>query len=163
MIALPDVIPASWKLGAALAIAAALAGAGVAYHHHAYQQGFDGAVDQRAARDGVAIVTRLADNAVAATHNTDINRFLTKDKDEKLTPVVQRIYVDRVRIGAASCGSAAATKTDDAGSGNSADSPGRLVRDDVERDTRALTEAVELDLATGRTCQAWGKANGFVP
>lgn len=44
-------------------------------------------------------------------------------------------------------GTAAPTKAVDAGSGEGADSPGRLVRADVERDTRALTEAVEQDLA----------------
>jgi hypothetical protein len=38
-------------------------------------------------------------------------------------------------------------KADDDGSGDGADSPDRLVRADVERDTRALTEAVEQDLA----------------
>jgi prophage endopeptidase len=163
MISLPDVIPTSWKIGAALALAAALAAAGSAYRHHVYQQGFEAAVDQRAARDGVAIATRVKGNVDIGIKQDALNKFLTKDKDEKLNPVVQRIYVDRVRIGTASCGPAAATKTDDASSGDGADSPGRLVREDVERDTRALTEAVELDLATGRTCQAWGKANGFWP
>ena len=44
-------------------------------------------------------------------------------------------------------GPAAPAKADDAGSGDGADSPGRLVRADVKRDTRALTEAVEQDLA----------------
>lgn len=160
---IPDVIPLSWKIGAALALATALAAAGTAYHHHVYQTGFDAAVDQRAARDGVALVTRVKENVNIGIKQDAFNAFLTKDKDEKLAPVVQRIYVDRVRVGAGTCGPATATKTDDAGSGDGADSPSRLVREDVERDTRALTEAVELDLATGRTCQAWGKNNGFMP
>jgi prophage endopeptidase len=160
---IPDVIPTSWKIGAALALAAALAASGTAYHHHVYQQGFAAAVDQRAARDGIAIATRVKANVAIGIKQDALNKFLMKDKDEKLAPVVQRIYVDRVRVGAASCGSATATKADDASGGNIADSPGRLVRDDVERDTRTLTEAVEQDLASGRTCQAWGKANGFMP
>ena len=156
-----SLLPLPWKIGAALALTAALVGAGAGYRHHVYQQGFAAAVDQRAARDLVATVTRVADNAIAATHNTDINRFLTKDKDEKLAPIVRRIYVDRVRVGAAICGPAASTQADDASRGDGADSPGRLVRPDIERDFRALKVVVEQDLATGRTCQAWGREHGF--
>ena len=160
---LPDVIPLSWKIGAVIALAGALLAVDTYRIHRADQRGFDRATTERAARDTAAVFRRVQDNAVAAAHNTDINNFLTKAKNEELAPVVQRIYVDRVRVGTASCGPAATTKADDAGSSNSTNPPGRLVREDVERDTRALTEAVEHDLATGRTCQAWGAANGFVP
>lgn len=70
-------------------------------------------------------------------------------------PVVQCIYVDRVRVGPGTYGPAGAAQAEGAVSSDSTDSSSRLVRDDVERDTRALTVAVEKDLATGRPCQAF--------
>lgn len=157
-----SLLPLPWKIGAALALVGALGAAGAAYHHHVDQAGYDRAIAERAALDAVAVVTRVADNAVAATHNTDINRFLTKDKDEKLAPIVTRIVTERVRVGTAICGPAAATQADDASRSDGADSPGRLVRSDIERDFRALKLAVEQDMATGRTCQAWGREHGFI-
>ena len=159
---LPDVIPLSWKIGAVVALAGTLLAVDTYRIHRADQRGFDRATTERAARDASAVFHRVQDNVVAAAKNEDINKFLTKAKNEELAPVVQRIYVDRVRVGAGTCGSAPATKADDASSGSSANSPGRLVREDVERDTRALTEAVEQDLATGRACQAWGREHGFI-
>jgi hypothetical protein len=155
--------PLSWKIGAALVLVAAMAVGAVTYRAHVYQLGFDAAVSQRATRDAVAVIRRTQDNAALALKQGEINITITKAKDEELTPVVQRIYVDRVRVGTASCGPATETKAEDAAGGDSADPAGRLVREDVERDTRALDEAVERYLATGRACQAWGRENGFVP
>lgn len=158
-----SLIPTGYKIGAALALVAVLAAAHVWSVHAADQRGFDRAVAERADRDAKAVLVRTAENAATAAKQAATNTTITKAKNDEIAPVVQRIYVDRVRVGAASCGPATTAKTDDAGSGNGADSSGRLVREDVERDTRALTEAVEQDLATGRACQAWGKANGFMP
>jgi hypothetical protein len=163
MIALPSVIPTSWKIGALLALLA-LVGAVDAWRvHEADQAGFDRATTERAARDAVAVFTRVKENVAVGIKQDAINTFITKAKNEELAPVIRTVYVDRVRVGAGTCGPAASAKAEDAGGGDSADSPGRLVREDVERDTRALTEAVEQDLATGRACQAWGRKNGFVP
>lgn len=156
-------IPLLWKIGAALALVAAASAASVAYRAHVYQLGFDAAVDQRAARDLQAVVGRVQDNAALEAKHGAINITITKSKHEELAPVVQRIYIDRVRVGAGTCGPATATEAEDAASGNGTDPAGRLVREDVERDTRALDEAVERHLATGRACQAWGAENGFVP
>lgn len=163
MIALPDVIPISWKIGAALLLVGTLVTVDAYRVHEADQAGFDRATSERSARDAVAVFTRVKENVATGIKQDAINAFITRDKNEEVAPVVQRIYVDRVRVGAGTCGPAAAAKTEDAGSSDSTNPPGRLVREDVERDTRALTEAVELDLATGRACQAWGKENGFVP
>lgn len=163
MIALPDVIPTSWKIGAVLLLTGALVAVDAWRVHEADQAGFGRATTERAARDAIAVFTRVKENVAAGIKQDAVNAFITKAKNEEIAPVVQRIYVDRVRVGAGTCGPAAAAKTEDAAGSNGADSPGRLVREDVERDTRALTEAVEQDLATGRACQAWGKENGFVP
>lgn len=160
---LPTIIPWRWKAGAALALVAAVAAAGIVYRAHVWQLGHDAAVSERARRDAVAIITRTQDNAALSIKQDAINAYILKAKHEELAPVVKRIYVDRVRVGAGTCGPAAAAKAEDAASGDSTDSAGRLVREDVERDTRALDEAVEQHLATGRACQAWGKENGFAP
>ena len=146
---------------AVLLVAAAVA---IVYAHSAGDQvGFERATSERAARDAVAILARVRDNAVLSIKQDNINQIITRNKNEEIAPVVQRIYVDRVRVGAGTCGPAGAANADGASGGDGADSSGRLVRDDVERDTRALTEAVEQDLATGRACQAFVRENGMAP
>jgi len=149
----------SSKIGLALMLAAA----GAAYHHHVYQSGYDTAVAERAARDGVAVLHRTADNVVVADKQAAINSILTKVKNEELAPVRERIVVERVRVGTGICGPAGAADPEGAAGGDSTDPPGRLVRSDVERDIRALKLAVEEDLATGRSCQAFVRENGLVP
>ena len=154
-----------WK-GCAMVLAVMLlaAIAGIIYAHtQGDQQGFDRATTERAARDAVAIITRTHDNAVLSIKQNTINTIITETKNAEITPVVQRIYVDRVRVGAGTCGSAGMADTQGAGGGDGANPPGRLVREDVERDTRALTEAVEQDLATGRACQTFVRENGLAP
>ena len=154
-----------WQ-GIALVLAVLLvaAGVGIIYAHSAGdQEGFERATSERAARDAVAIVARVRDNAVLSMRQDNINQIITRTKNEELAPVVQRIYVDRVRVGAGTCGPAGAASAQGASGGDGTNSSGRLVRDDVERDTRALTEAVEQDLATGRACQAFVRENGMAP
>jgi len=133
------------------------------YGRAQHAAGYAAAVAERAARDALAIVRRTEENIVLSERQSAINLEITEAKYEELAPVVQRIYVDRVRVGAATCGPATTAETEDASSGHGADPAGRLVRDDVERDTRALEEAVERHLATARACQAWGAENGFTP
>lgn len=133
------------------------------YGLHQFDAGHAAAVDERAAADAIAVLRRTEENIVTAARQGDINLKITEVKHEELAPVVQRIYVDRVRVGAAICGPTAAPDTESAAGGDSADPPGRLVRPDVERDIVALKLAVEEDLATGRACQAFVRENGMVP
>jgi hypothetical protein len=164
MIALPDVIPTSWKLGALIALAGALSVGGVAYHHHVYQSGYDDAVTARAAADSIAVIHRGTENTALAIKQSAVNTLIEKATHEELAPVVQRIVADRVRVGPAICnGSATPAKAESAGSGDAANPPGRLVRGDLERDIRALEIRVEEALATGRACQAFVIANGLAP
>ena len=157
-------IPVAWKIGAALALATALAAGAVAYHSHVWHAGYDSAVSVRAASDLRATLARQKDNAVLATKQTTINLGITKAKNEELAPVAAVIATRRVRVGPAICsGPAAPAQAESAAGGDSADSPGRLVREDVERDIRALKLAVEQDLATGRACQTFIESNGLVP
>jgi prophage endopeptidase len=157
-------IPLPWKIGGALALAGALAAAGVAYHHHVFQMGFDAAVAARAARDAVAVISRVQSNTALGIKQDAINTFIMKAKDEELAPVRSRIAAaPSVRVGTAICGPTAPAQAEDAASSDGTDPPGRLVRPDVDRDIRALKLAVEEDLATGRACQAFGRENGFWP
>lgn len=154
-----------WR-GVAISLAALLIAAGVGIicaHSAGEKEGFKRATSERAARDAVAIVARVRDNAVLSMKQDNINQIIERTKNEEVASVVQRIYVDRVRVGAGTCGPASATVADGASVSDGANSSGRLVRDDVERDTRALTEAVEQDLATGRACQAFVRENGMAP
>ena len=156
---------ALWKaIAAVLAVLLLITGIGIVYaHSKGDQEGFDRATRERAARDAVAIIARTQDNAVLSIKQATINTIITETKNEEISPVVQRIYIDRVRVGAGTCGPAGTADAVGAGGSDGANSPGRLVRDDVERDTRALTEAVEQDLATGRACQAFVRENGMAP
>lgn len=161
MIPFPSVV---WKIGAALALIGALAAAHTWRVHQADQEGFDRATSERAARDLAAVVNRVGENTAIGIKQDSLNKFLTKDKDEKLAPVVQRIYVDRVRVGPAICGGPATpAQTESAGGSDGTDTGGRLVRSDIERDLRALKVAVEQHFATGRTCQAFVTGNGLAP
>lgn len=161
---LPDIIPIWWKVGAALAIAGAALAVDAYRVHSADAAGFERATTERAARDASAVFQRVQDNSTVAAKQDALNKFLTKDKDEKLAPVIARITTERVRVGPALCGGpSAAAQTKDAPGSDGANPPARLVRADIERDLIALKIAVENDLATGRTCQAWGVENGFTP
>jgi prophage endopeptidase len=161
---LPDVIPWYWKAGAAVALAVAITAGVEAYGSHKYGQGHDAAVSERAARDLVAVVKRTDQNAVLSIKQDSINAVLTKVKNEEIAPVRAHIAAERVRVGAAICnGPAAPAQAESAAGRDSADPPGRLVRQDADRDIRALKLAVEEDLATGRACQAFLDKNGLVP
>ena len=154
---------ALWRgIALTLAILLLVASVGIVYEHaKGDAEGFRRATSERAARDAVAIFTRVSDNAALSIKQDAINRIITKVKNEEVTPVIQRIYVDRVRVGTGTCGSTSATNTSGAGSGDGADTSVRLVREDIERDTRALIEAVERDLATGRACQMFLRESGM--
>lgn len=156
---------AVWRcIALVLATLLVVVGGGIVYAHSAGDQaGFERATSERAARDAVAVFARVRDNAVESVRQVNINQIITRTKNEEVSPVVERIYVDRVRVGPGTCGPASASNANGADIGDDADSPGRLVRDDVETDTRALTEAVEQDLATGRACQAFVRENGMAP
>lgn len=160
----PDIIPWYWKAGAAIVLVAALFGAGAACHHDGYQQGHDDATAERAAQDGVRLVTRLQSNAGLSIKQGAFNVAITKAKNEELASVAARIAAERVRVGPALCsGPAAAPDTQSAAGSDSTNPPGRLVRPDIDRDIVALKLAVETDLATGRACQAFLDKNGLEP
>jgi prophage endopeptidase len=131
----------------------------------AYEHGHETAIAERAASDLKAVTRRVTENAAIAVKQTADNAVITKAKNEELTPVRARIAAaPRLRVGTGVCnGSAAATEAQSPASGDSGDPAGRLVREDVDRDIRALKLKVEEGFATGRACQAFLDTNGFVP
>lgn len=133
------------------------------YGSHKYSLGHAAAVAERAAVDAVAVLRRTQENSVLAARQADINLKITEAKHEEMQPVRERIVTQRVYVGSALCGPASAPSTEVPASGDATDSPGRLVREDAERDLIALKLAVEEDLATGRACQTAAREHGLVP
>jgi len=158
----PDRLMASLIISVALLVGGWL---GVlAYGSHRYNQGHAAAVSERAAQDAVAVLNRTTENAVTAAAQTQTNSIITKAKNEELAPVRERIVTQRVYVGSAICnGPATPAQAESTAGSNGTDPPGRLVRQDVERDIVALKLAVEEDLAAGRACQAFLEKNGLTP
>lgn len=121
---------------------------------------------KRAETSLTAIDNRVKENVADELEFTAINQKIEGKKNEELAPVVTRINsAPRVRVGTAICPAVVtgAPKAESTGSGNGTDTGGGLVRQDVDRDIRALKLKVEEALATGRACQAFVKENGLVP
>lgn len=158
-----SLIPTGYKIGAALALAAVLAAAHVWSVHAADQRGFDRAVAQRAASDAKAVLAHTAENAATAVKQAATNTTITKAKNDEIAPVVQRIYVDRVRVGPGICPAAGSANTESPAGGDGPAAGVRMVSQRTEADIRELETKVETFLATGRACQAFVRENGMVP
>jgi len=154
-----DAIVLALKVGTV----AVLIWAAAIYRDHVYQLGYDAAVAERAAADALAILRRTEENTALAQHQGATNLKITEVKYEELAPVRERIVVERVRVGTAICGPAAAPDAESTAGGDEADPAGRLVRPDAERDIVALKLEVEEHLATARACQATLRENGMAP
>jgi prophage endopeptidase len=152
------------KLGIGAAIALAIFGAGHHFGARGVQSDWDAVKLAVAQSTNKAITTRVASNAVIEVKQTADNATITKVKNEELAPVRERIVTRRVRVGSALCsGSAAPAEAPRTSGGDGADPASRVVREDLERDLRALEVRVEEALATGRACQAFVTANGLLP
>jgi prophage endopeptidase len=154
-------------IGSILVVGALFTGVLGLKHYGAerYDAGHAAAIAERAQADAKAVRTRITDNTALAAKQAASNATITEQKHEEIQPVRERIVTQRVYVGPAVCGDGppATAEAQGAGSGDGTDSPGRLVRPDVERDLVALKLAVEEDLATGRACQAVLKSEGMVP
>jgi hypothetical protein len=148
-----------------LAFAAALVGFGWVKGAHHVQSEWTAAnlVLERA--QSKAINDRLASNEKLFDKQAAINKTIIGVKDHEIATLTARVNsADRMRVGKGICGGPAApAQAPSASSGDSPDSSGGLVREDVDRDIRALIVAVETDLATGRACQSFVRENGLEP
>lgn len=119
----------------------------------------------RVSAQAQAVQLRLASNARLAQKQADTNAAITKGKQDEIDALRARVdAAGRLHHGTAICGGPApAAQTASATGGNSSDSSGGLVREDVDRDLKSLILAVETDLATGRACQKFTTDNGLAP
>lgn len=152
-----------------IVVAALLAVGGLAvltYGTHRYDAGHAAAIDERAAQDAVAVLTRTRENTVQAARQDETNTTITKEKDYEIADLRRRLAAaPRLRVGPAVCPdrpTAPAHAEGPAGGDSTDPSPG-LVSSRADADFKQLIEAVEDDLATGRACQAFIKKNGLVP
>jgi len=127
------------------------------------------AQEQRAERAEVvvsAVGKRIGENSTDEAKHAAINQKIEVTKNEELAPVILRIAdAPRLRVGSAICtGPVAGTsEAESSSSSNAEDSRSRMVREDADRDIRALKIKVEEALATGRACQAFVRENGLAP
>ncbi|MCC2962171.1 hypothetical protein LK540_17225 [Massilia sp. IC2-278] len=128
-----------------------------------YHAGRTDAVEERAAADAFAVLRRTEENVVLAQSQGAAYLKITETKNEELAPVRERIVTQRVYVGSAICGPAPTTEDAGADSGDETNPARRLVREDAERDIRALKVEVEEHLATGRACQAVLREYGLAP
>jgi hypothetical protein len=158
-------VPAPYRILAILALLAATMGFGWVKGAYHVQSQWDAAEGKRVAAVALAYQTRIAANQAQAAKQAASNATIQKGKDDEITALNARLAVaGRLRVGTAICGGPATTaEASSTASGDGADSPGRLVREDVDRDFKALILAVETDLATGGACQAFIRENGLVP
>lgn len=152
-----------WRAGAAVVIVLAALVTGWikgAAHEQAKHQVAEA---RRVEAQQGAILARLAENRAELAHQKAVNADITKGKNDEIRDLTARITAaGRLRVGTAICGGPAGTPAPDVpGSGDGADQAGRLVREDVDRDLKALIVAMETDAATGRACQAAAREHGF--
>lgn len=157
-----------WMAGLTV-VAALLAVGGLAVHAygaHRYDVGHAAAIDERAAQDAVAVLTRTGENTVQAARQDETNTTITKEKDDEIADLRRRLAAaPRLRVGPSVCPNRPATPAQAEGpaGGDSANPSAGLVSSRADADFKQLIEAVEYDLATGRACQAFIEKNGLVP
>jgi len=148
---------------------AALATAGAVYERHAgrseVQQKWNTEKAAAAIAENLALLDREQENAVMALVQKSNNDAIQKEHDGQID-YVRGLLADtkRMRIGAGICAGATRTATSkSANSGNGTDTASRLVRQDIDRDFRALMAQVEGAFAAARACQSFVRANGMAP
>lgn len=154
---LSTIIPAPWRIALLVLLAVVLAAFGWVKGAQHVQGKWDADKGARAQAITDAVLARVAENKTKAARQAAVNQAITEGKDHEIATLTARLNAaPRLRVGPALCsGPASTAPAEAAGSGNDADPPGRLVREDVDRDLKSLILAVETDLATGRACQAF--------
>lgn len=159
---LTALVPLPYRILALALFAAALVAFGYVKGVSHERAKWDAANVAKTIADDKAILARVDSNTKLAIQQAGFNAAITKAKHEELDPIVAAINANRVRVGPAICsGPAAPTEAPSAGSGHAADTGSRFLREDLERDLKALEVRVEEAMATGRACQAFVRVNGM--
>lgn len=146
-----------------LLLVAALLGAEL-HGRHAVQIKWDAAQQAEKAANDLLVDKRREDNrALAAKQILDSSNIQRKHDEEIATVRVAVARAERLRIGTAICPAAGSTETSGTYSGDGANSSGRLVPDDIDRDIRALEIKVEEAFAAGRAAQVFIRKNNLNP
>lgn len=123
-------------------------------------------VDKKARKkaESEAVEKRLKDNELERRAISERNEIVESIYNEELSKVRSELATaKRLRVGSAICGRPSiATNAKGTSGGIEADTGGVLVREDIERDIRALELRVEESFATGRACQAFVSSNGLM-
>jgi hypothetical protein len=161
ILALFKIVP-RWCWAILLAVVALL---GAELHgRHAVQVKWNAAIATEKAANDLLVDKRREDNrALAAKQLLDSANIQRKHDEEIATARLAAARRERVRIGTALCPVAGPTEAGGAGGGDGADSGARLVREDIDRDIRALEVRVEEAFAAGRAAQALIRTIGFAP
>ena len=117
----------------------------------------------RAKAEELAIADRNTKNAQEKERQDVVNKTITEKYNEINNLRNELATAKRMRIGTAICSQrpSSPAKTTSPESSAPADTGAIVVREDVERDIRALMIRVEESFATGRACQAFIRENGF--
>lgn len=161
-----------WKqIGIAAAIFLAMTGLwwGVSNHYTdvgraEVQAKWEG--EKKAIKDAetAATLKREKENVLAKEKQDRINQTITEKWNAEIAKLRNDVAIaKRVRVGTALCGqrSSGTAEADSAQSSAPADTGTIVVRDDVDRDIRALKIKVEEGFAAGRACQAFIIEQGF--
>jgi len=164
MIGLP-LIPLAYRIGLVATLALSMYVIG---HHQGakgVQRDWNASKAAIVLAEKAAVDTRLSSNAKTAAEQAGFNAAIKKAKNEDLAPVVAAIAADRVRIGPALCPGrfTATAEAPGASGGDGTDHVAAGIRDQAERDLKALEVEVAKSLATGRTAQGFITANGLAP
>ena len=128
---------------AILMVVTALLGAEL-HGRHAVQMKWDSAIAAEKAANDLLVDKRREDNrALAAKQLLDSSNIQRKHDEEVSSARLAAARRERLRIGTALCPAAGPTEAGGASSGDGADSGTRLVREDIDRDIRALEVRVE--------------------
>ncbi|MFC3110729.1 hypothetical protein ACFOFO_22720, partial [Undibacterium arcticum] len=120
---------------------------------------------ERMQADNAAILSRVKNNERVAEQQHIDNANITKVHDEELSTVRTALArSERLRIGTALCGgSAGVTQTAGAGSGAATDPGSRVLSTEMDGSVKSLIFEMEEVAATGRSAQAFIRANGMAP
>jgi hypothetical protein len=153
-----------WAIVGALVAAILIGGAGFrfgdSYGTNAVQAKWDADKAVRATAEKAAVLDRVAQNQQVFRQQEITNQNITKAHDEELAKVRADLsHASRMRIGSALCsGPAGSPQTASAGSGNAADTAGRVLSAEMDGAVKSLILEMEQVAATGRSCQSFARS-----
>ncbi|MFJ3045315.1 hypothetical protein ACIPEN_05760 [Herbaspirillum chlorophenolicum] len=163
ILAMLRIVP-SWcywiLLLAALCLGCELHGAG------RIQKKWDLQVQQQKDVNDAAIDLRREQNRAISAEQALASAKNQKAHDDEIAKVRADLRnSERLRLGAAWCDGATpgSAEAGSASISNGADTGGRLVREDLDRDLKALMDRVETALGAGRSAQKFIRDNGMAP